>query len=360
MHNKAPAVTYPDDDSVISLKFGEKQVPAHDLRLVQRPKATQHFYVALRWDIGHCADSRRRKDAAAFCWGERDAAGATGRGPWRVGPKRTTSGAHWLRPSSPRGLWRGWTGFFFFFFFFYPDGLRRAAICLCAAGWCFLVAVRRAKLDVRAQNDSLHHWQQRLRCCSVLLVALFDAVSLSLSLSLSLLCYFFFSLSGAAVDARLGRVKVRCCWKGSEVKLPQRPLQTGRGRAWSASASLKWYPRPSILTRQTRGRKPEPRAAASHPSRAVTDGFITLCKKGLLPGPAEAVTNHHSHILAPLWCLTVFLIRLKKPLWECGGDYWLTDEFRLHLGGALHCLMTLGWCSTMSSLKKKNKLPCAF
>ena len=192
MHNKAPAVTYPDDDSVISLKFGEKQVPAHDLRLVQRPKATQHFYVALRWDIGHCADSRRRKDAAAFCWGERDAAGATGRGPWRVGPKRTTSGAHWLRPSSPRGLWRGWTGFFFFFFFFYPDGLRRAAICLCAAGWCFLVAVRRAKLDVRAQNDSLHHWQQRLRCCSVLLVALFDAVSLSLSLSLSSVLFFLF------------------------------------------------------------------------------------------------------------------------------------------------------------------------
>lgn len=67
MHNKAPPVTYPNDDSVISLKFGEKQVPAHDLRLVQGPKATQHFYVALRWDIGHCADSRRRKDAAAFC-----------------------------------------------------------------------------------------------------------------------------------------------------------------------------------------------------------------------------------------------------------------------------------------------------
>lgn len=66
MHNKAPPFTYPDDDSVVSLEFREKLVPSQDLRLVQWAKATQHFYVALRWDIGHCADSRRRKDAA-FC-----------------------------------------------------------------------------------------------------------------------------------------------------------------------------------------------------------------------------------------------------------------------------------------------------
>ncbi len=70
MHNKAPPFTHPDDDSVVSLEFGEKQVSSQNLRLVQGAKATQHFYVALRWDIGHCADSRRRKDAAV-CWEER-------------------------------------------------------------------------------------------------------------------------------------------------------------------------------------------------------------------------------------------------------------------------------------------------
>lgn len=65
MQNKAPPFTYPDDDSVVSLEFGEKLVSADDLRLVERAKATQHFYVALRWDIGHGADSRRKD--AAFC-----------------------------------------------------------------------------------------------------------------------------------------------------------------------------------------------------------------------------------------------------------------------------------------------------
>lgn len=71
-HNKAPAFTHPEDDSVVSLEFGEKQVPSDNLRLVQGTKATQHFYVALGWDIGHCADSVRRKDA--------DAAAEAGRG----------------------------------------------------------------------------------------------------------------------------------------------------------------------------------------------------------------------------------------------------------------------------------------
>lgn len=60
-----PPVTYPDDNSVISLKFGEKLIPSYNLRLVERAKATQHFYVALRWDIGHCADSLRREEGCS-------------------------------------------------------------------------------------------------------------------------------------------------------------------------------------------------------------------------------------------------------------------------------------------------------
>lgn len=59
------------------MEFGEKQIPAHHLRLVEGPKATQHFYVALSWDVGHGADSERRKDAASV--GRRDAA----EGGWR-------------------------------------------------------------------------------------------------------------------------------------------------------------------------------------------------------------------------------------------------------------------------------------
>lgn len=66
MHNKAPPFAYPDEDCVISLEFGDELVPTYNLRLVERTKATEHFYVTLRRDIGHCADSRRRKDAA-FC-----------------------------------------------------------------------------------------------------------------------------------------------------------------------------------------------------------------------------------------------------------------------------------------------------
>lgn len=60
MHNKAPPGTHPDDDSVVCLEFGQKLVPTYNLRLVQRTKATKHFYITLRWDVGHCADSERR------------------------------------------------------------------------------------------------------------------------------------------------------------------------------------------------------------------------------------------------------------------------------------------------------------
>lgn len=64
--------THRDHDAVVSLEFGEEQISAYHLRLVERAKATQHFYVALSWDVGHCADSGRRKDAASV--GRRDAA----------------------------------------------------------------------------------------------------------------------------------------------------------------------------------------------------------------------------------------------------------------------------------------------
>lgn len=76
MHNKAPLFTHPDNDTVVSLEFRKKKVPAYNLRLVQRAKATQHFYIALSWDIGHCADSERRKDAASV--ERKDAAEASG------------------------------------------------------------------------------------------------------------------------------------------------------------------------------------------------------------------------------------------------------------------------------------------
>lgn len=63
MHNS----TYPDDHRVVRLEFGQKQVPADNLRLVEGAEATQHFNVTLGWDVGHCADwgvecSRRRAE----------------------------------------------------------------------------------------------------------------------------------------------------------------------------------------------------------------------------------------------------------------------------------------------------------
>lgn len=85
MHNKAPPFTYPDNDGVVSLEFGEKLVPTYNLRLVQRAKATQHFYVALRWDIGHCADSRRR-------------------GRMLLSVERRDAAEGWRRPVADRGI----------------------------------------------------------------------------------------------------------------------------------------------------------------------------------------------------------------------------------------------------------------
>lgn len=149
-----------------------------------------------------------------------------------------------------------------------------------------------------------------------------------LTLSFSLVRFFLF-LFGCGGGCASGRLKVRCCWKGSEVKLlmigqlwsPQRPLSASKGRAWSASVSLRWYPqlRQHQLSILTGRRKPDPRAAASHPNRAMKDNIITLCKAAARP--ADAVTSHRSHPLAPLRSLTVFLGRYEKPLWEGSGDY---------------------------------------
>lgn len=52
MHNG----TYPDHHRVVRLEFGDKLIPAENLRLVEGTEATQHFDVALGWDVGHCAD----------------------------------------------------------------------------------------------------------------------------------------------------------------------------------------------------------------------------------------------------------------------------------------------------------------
>lgn len=134
---------------------------------------------------------------------------------------------------------------------------------------------------------------------------------------------FFLSVFGCGGGCASGRLKVRCCWKGSEVKLlmisqrwsPQRPLSESKGRAWSASVSLKWYPqlRDHQLSLFTGRRKPELRAAASHPHRAKKHNIITVCKAAARR--ADAVTSHHSHTLASLRCLTAFLGRRRKSLW---------------------------------------------
>lgn len=44
---------YPDADSVVSLKRGEKSVSSQNLGLIQRTKATQHLDVALCDRLGH-------------------------------------------------------------------------------------------------------------------------------------------------------------------------------------------------------------------------------------------------------------------------------------------------------------------
>lgn len=104
-------VTHPDNDTVVSLEFGEKQISAHNLRLVERAKATQHFYVALSWDIGHCADSERRKDAASV--GRKDAAEAGGEslpnGALTDGQNKRRSDSLSVRPEgSDEGRWVRW------------------------------------------------------------------------------------------------------------------------------------------------------------------------------------------------------------------------------------------------------------
>lgn len=46
--------TYPQDDSVISLKYGEKFVSTKDFILVQWTKTAQHLDVAFCTGFSHC------------------------------------------------------------------------------------------------------------------------------------------------------------------------------------------------------------------------------------------------------------------------------------------------------------------
>lgn len=189
----------------------------------------------------------------------------------------------------------------------------------------------RLKLDVKPQNDPLHHWKINPDSA----VARFQLL-VCLTLSFSRVFLFLFGCGGGCAS---GRLKVRCCWKGSEVKLrmfgllwwPQRPLSAIKGRAWSASVSLKWYPQPRIIISASSlaGGNKSPRAAASHPHRAMKNNFITFCKAAARPD--DAVTNHQSHYLASLQCLIVFFGRHKKPLWKGSGYYWLKLSLGLTL-----------------------------
>lgn len=80
---------------------------------------------------------------------------------------------------------------------FYPDKLKKAAIYLCAAGWCFLVAVRRAKLKTSKRKTTPYIIKTTdYDDAQFLFVGLFVAVS-------PLLWFSFFSFWGAVVDVRL-------------------------------------------------------------------------------------------------------------------------------------------------------------
>lgn len=107
-------------------------------------------------------------------------------------------------------------------------------------------------------------------------------VCLSLAVSFVLCCLFFSRGDGGCAS---GRLKVICCWKGSEVKpllipvlwLPQRRLAVIRGRAWSASASLKWYPQAQHHQPSTCKRKPKSEGAASQLNRGSRNYFPLIC-----------------------------------------------------------------------------------
>lgn len=155
-HNKS--ATHPDHDAVVPLEFGEKKVPANDLRLVQGAKATQHFYVALGWDVGHCADSERRKDAA--CAGRRDAAGGWRRVTSERGPntrsKYTDKRRQRLQMGSGEGRRARWfnserAGELF---------LRSWMMMMVVVVFFFFFFFRRSEADLmrrKPDESSLHH-----------------------------------------------------------------------------------------------------------------------------------------------------------------------------------------------------------
>lgn len=49
-------ITYPEDDSVLSLKYRDELISPDNFGLVQRTKSTQHLDIAFRVSISHCAE----------------------------------------------------------------------------------------------------------------------------------------------------------------------------------------------------------------------------------------------------------------------------------------------------------------
>lgn len=126
------------------------------------------------------------------------------------------------------------------------------------------------------------------------------SAALAQSVSRASVCIF---LGGGCLS---GWLKVRCCWKDSEVQLlvgqlhaPQRPLSAAEGRAWSASVSLKWYPQLQHHPASSNIIQHHP---AQHPHRQPETGAARcgvtseFSNEGLLHHfcAAASVTNHQS------------------------------------------------------------------
>lgn len=60
---KMEAITYPEDNGVLSLKDGDELVSAGNFGLVQWPKSTQNLDVAFRVRISHCAGTNSGRSA---------------------------------------------------------------------------------------------------------------------------------------------------------------------------------------------------------------------------------------------------------------------------------------------------------
>lgn len=56
-------ITYPEEDGVLFLKYGDELVSAGNFGLVQWPESTQHLDVAFRVRISHCAGTNSGRRA---------------------------------------------------------------------------------------------------------------------------------------------------------------------------------------------------------------------------------------------------------------------------------------------------------